>query len=413
MELAERYSAVRAFTEKLCQPLEIEDYVVQSMPDVSPTRWHLAHTTWFFETFVLTAADAANQTFHPAFVELFNSYYNAVGPQFPRLQRGLLTRPTVKEVYAYRKHVDEQMQRLLDDDERRETGNRTHVIELGLQHEQQHQELMLTDLKHVFAQNPLYPVYRAREIPPSLPVARLRWASFAEGLRQIGFDGDGFCYDNERPRHREFLEGFELACRLVTNGEYLEFMEAGGYREPAHWLSEGWAAVQQHGWEAPLYWQRRDGAWWNFTLSGLRPMDPAEPVCHISFYEADAYARWAGCRLPSEAEWETAAASLPLDGRFVEDEAYHPQPLAQAANGMNPQQMFGDVWEWTASPYVPYPGFRAAAGAIGEYNGKFMCNQLVLRGGSCATSRSHIRATYRNFFHPPDRWQFTGIRLAR
>jgi ergothioneine biosynthesis protein EgtB len=412
-DLAARYDAVRAFSGKLCAPLEIEDYVVQSMPDVSPTRWHLAHTTWFFETFVLSAADGEYKPFHPAFAELFNSYYNAVGPQFPRSRRGLLTRPTVKEVFAYRAHVDEHVRRLLDDAQRRKAADVDGLIELGLHHEQQHQELMLTDLKHVLAQNPLFPVYRAQEIARQTDVARLRWGSWAENLRQVGFEGDGFCYDNELPRHRVFVEGFELANRPVTNAEYLEFIESGGYRQPVHWLSEGWAAVQQLGWQAPLYWTERDGSWWNFTLSGQRPVNPAEPVCHVSLYEADAFARWAGYRLPTEAEWETAVSGLPFEGAFVEDDVYHPQPAPLEPDDMNPKQMFGNVWEWTASPYAPYPGYQPPKGAIGEYNGKFMCSQFVLRGGSCATSRTHIRATYRNFFYPADRWQFTGIRLAR
>jgi ergothioneine biosynthesis protein EgtB len=272
---------------------------------------------------------------------------------------------------------------------------------------------MLTDLKHVLAQNPLFPAYRARDVEPQQEAVRLRWGSWAEGLRHIGFEGDGFCYDNERPRHRVFVEGFELANRLVTNAEYLEFIEADGYRRTEHWLSEGWATVQERGWQAPLHWHSRDGEWWDFTLSGLRPLNPAEPVCHVSLYEADAFARWAGCRLPTEAEWETAAAGVAPEGTFVEDAVYHPQPAALEPDDMDPKQMFGDVWEWTASAYAPYPGYRAPRGAIGEYNGKFMCSQFVLRGGSCVTSRTHIRATYRNFFYPADRWQFTGIRLAR
>ncbi len=412
-DIAAQYETVRSFSEKLCEPLETEDYVVQTMPDVSPTRWHLAHTTWFFETFVLAAADTAYKPHHPAFAELFNSYYNAVGPQFPRPQRGHLTRPTVKQVFAYRQHVDEQMRRLMADPDRCRAAGLDAVIGIGLHHEQQHQELMLTDLKHVFAQNPLAPVYRQRDVRRQTDPARLRWASYAEGLRQIGFDGDGFCYDNELPRHRAFVEGYDLATRLVTNGEFIEFIKDGGYQRHEHWLSEGWSTVLERGWQAPLYWQQRDGTWWNFTLSGLRPINPAEPVCHVSYYEADAYARWAGCRLPTEAEWEHASAGPRLDGAFVDDACYHPQPAVREPDDANPRQMFGDVWEWTSSSYAPYPGYRAPEGAIGEYNGKFMCSQYVLRGGSCATSRSHIRPTYRNFFYPADRWQFTGIRLAR
>ena len=409
----DRYDAVRAFTEQLCAPLETEDYIVQSMPDASPAKWHLAHTTWFFETFVLSAADLEYKPYHPRFAELFNSYYNAVGPQFPRPRRGMLARPTVEEVYAYRARVDEHMRRWLSDTRRRPSGHVDAMTELGLHHEQQHQELLLTDAKHLFAQNPLLPVFCAQDAAQRSDALEMRWTHWAEGVRHVGFEGNGFCYDNELPRHRAFLESYELADRLVTNADYLEFIEAGGYSQPAHWLSDGWARIQERGWRAPLYWRYRDGIWMNFTLSGLHPVNPAEPVCHVSFYEADAFARWAGYRLPTEAEWETAASQCALDGTFVEDGRYHPQPVPPGLNHEHPKQMLGDVWEWTASPYAPYPGYRAPDGAIGEYNGKFMCNQFVLRGGSCATSRTHIRPTYRNFFRPADRWQFTGFRLAR
>ncbi len=400
-----RYEQVRHFTERLCAPLAIEDYVVQSMPDVSPAKWHLAHTTWFFETFVLAAARPDYRPFHPRYCYLFNSYYNAVGERYARPRRGLLSRPTVDEIYRYRAHVDAAMGDLLADEPPPLAG----VIELGLHHEQQHQELILTDLKHVFSCNPLWPAYQ--EPPPSTSAVapELGWVTYPEGLGWVGHDGPAFAFDNETPRHRVFLAGFQLATRPVTNEEYLAFLADDGYRRPELWLSDGWNTVCAQGWEAPLYWERLDDGWWSFTLNGLQPLAPAEPVCHLSYYEADAFARWAGARLPSEAEWERAAADAAPDGGFVEDGRLHPAPAA----GDGLRQMLGDVWEWTSSPYGPYPGFRPVDGALGEYNGKFMCNQMVLRGGSCATSRSHIRPTYRNFFPPDARWQFSGLRLAR
>lgn len=411
LPLATRYQAVRQFTEWLCAPLEVEDYVVQSMPDVSPTRWHLAHTTWFFEMFVLLKALPRFRAYNDEYAHLFNSYYNLVGPQFPRPRRGLMTRPTVREVFAYRAHVDEHMQKLLAGFDAAEDPQLARVIETGLHHEQQHQELMLTDLKHVFSCNPLFPVYRPHAIGPSAAPPALGWLEYGAGLCEIGYEGHGFHYDNEGPRHRVFVEPFALANRLVTCGEYLEFIRAGGYRQPQHWLSDGWATVQREGWRAPLYWEQQDGQWWQFTLSGLRPVEPHEPVCHISQYEADAYARWAGARLPTEAEWEIAASGAALQGNFVESAAFHPVPASDGGGAL--QQVFGDVWEWTGSPYIGYPGYQPAEGALGEYNGKFMSGQMVLRGGSCATSRTHIRRTYRNFFVPAARWQFSGLRLGR
>ncbi len=404
-----RYEQVRAFTERLCAPLATEDYVVQSMPDVSPAKWHLAHTTWFFETFVLAAACPDYRPFHPRYGYLFNSYYNAVGERHARPQRGLLTRPTVAEIYAYRAHVDAAMRDLLAGGLPSDAAGLGSVVELGLHHEQQHQELILTDIKHVLSCNPLRPAYQEPRSTPAAAAPELGWVRYAEGLFRIGHEGSGFAFDNETPRHRVFLEAFQLATRLVTNGEYLAFMADGGYRRPELWLSDGWNTVGALGWQAPLYWEQRDGEWWSFTLSGLQPIAPAEPICHLSYYEADAYARWAGARLPTEAEWERVAVDAPPAGNFVEDGRLHPAP----ASGGGLQQMLGDVWEWTSSPYVPYPGFRTLDGALGEYNGKFMCNQLVLRGGSCATSRTHIRRTYRNFFPPDARWQFSGLRLAR
>jgi ergothioneine biosynthesis protein EgtB len=405
--LAAAYAEVRQVTERLCEPLATEDYVVQSMPDVSPTKWHLAHTSWFFETFVLSDALPDYTPFHPRYAYLFNSYYNAVGDRHPRPQRGLLTRPTVGEIFRYRRHVDDAMAHLLTAAPAEAVAA---VTTLGLHHEQQHQELLLTDIKHVLASNPLHPAYR--ECPPRPPAAAppFDWVPHPEGVCSIGHDGDGFAFDNETPRHRVLIRPFALASRLVTNDEYLAFMADGGYGRHDLWLSDGWDTVHANGWEAPLYWERHSDGWMVLTLGGLQPVNGAGPVCHVSYYEADAFARWAGARLPSEAEWEVAAAPVSIEGNFADDGLLHPAP-APRRTGLT--QMFGDVWEWTASPYGAYPGYRAPAGALGEYNGKFMCNQMVLRGGSCVTPRSHIRATYRNFFPPPARWQFTGIRLAR
>ncbi len=407
----ERYQEIRRFSEHLCEPLVTEDYVVQSMPDVSPTKWHLAHVSWFFETFLLFPAIPGYQSLHPQYAYLFNSYYNTLGERHCRPHRGLISRPTVVETYQYRKYVDEQVLALLTTLDEQRLLEFAPIITLGFHHEQQHQELMLTDLKHVLSCNPLYPVYRERPALNASSVAPLEWVSFPEGVYWIGHEGEGFAFDNEGPRHREFLQPFQLASRLITNGEYLEFIEDGGYQNPLLWLSEGWSTVRAQEWQAPLYWEKRDGHWWTMTLSGMREVDKAEPVCHVSYYEADAYARWADARLPTEAEWEVAAQDVPIAGNFVENGLYHPTPLNITSGKL--VQMYGDVWEWTQSSYSPYPGFRPGPGAIGEYNGKFMCNQYVLRGGSCATSRSHMRATYRNFFPANAQWQFMGIRLAR
>ncbi|MBX7222634.1 MAG: ergothioneine biosynthesis protein EgtB [Blastocatellia bacterium] len=405
------YQKVRECTTMLCQPLAVEDYVIQSMPDVSPPKWHLAHTTWFFETFLLQDGLAGYQEFHPQFGYLFNSYYEAVGARHPRPARGLLSRPTLQEVIEYRAFVDQKVSDWLDTLTPEIWEKVRPVFELGLHHEQQHQELLCTDLKHILAQNPLKPVYLKQEIPIEPEVVPLQWIEYAGGLHQIGFRGEGFAFDNETPRHRVYLEDFRLAARPVTNGEFLEFMAAGGYQNPQWWLSEGWRTVQERGWQAPLYWDKSQDEWWQFTLSGLRPVTLAEPVCHVSYYEADAFARWAGKRLPTEAEWEFAAELLDLKGNLMETGIFHPTPASEGEPEA-PVQMFGDVWEWTQSPYIPYPRYRPAAGALGEYNGKFMCNQLVLRGGSCVTPPHHIRPTYRNFFPPDARWQFSGIRLA-
>jgi ergothioneine biosynthesis protein EgtB len=403
------YQDVRRTTERLCRPLSAEDQVVQAMPDVSPTKWHLAHVSWFFETFLLAPNLPGYAPLNPTYRVLFNSYYNAVGPQFSRPDRGHLSRPSVAEVQAYRGWVDDGMARLLEDGDEARLAAAAPLLELGLNHEQQHQELILTDIKYNLAINPLRPAYHAVAVPRGAATRPQGWRLHAGGLQRIGHDGLGFAFDNEAPRHTVYLRPFRIADRPVTNGEYLEFMEAGGYTVAAPWLSEGWRTVQERGWQAPLYWERRDGAWWTQTLSGPLPLDPHAPVAHVSYFEADAYARWRGVRLPSEQEWEHAAAEVPVRGNLQEQGVFHPLP---AVDGGAAAQMFGDVWEWTQSAYAPYPGYRAATGAIGEYNGKFMVSQMVLRGGSCVTPQSHLRATYRNFFPPDARWQFSGIRLA-
>jgi ergothioneine biosynthesis protein EgtB len=391
------------------------------MPDASPTKWHLAHTTWFFEAMILKPHLNGYESPSAVFNYMFNSYYNSIGKQFRRSERGLVSRPTVDEVHNYRRFVDQKIGELLESVDEATLAEVLPVLEVGLNHEQQHQELMVTDLKHMFSKNPLHPVYRIEERAPAVDVPNLRWRDFEEGLRFIGLDGDGdFAYDNEGPAHRVFVEAFRMASRLVTCGEYLDFMTDGGYERPELWLSDGWAMVQDAGWEAPLYWLSQEG-WKQFTLAGLRPVRPDEPVCHVSLYEADAYARWAGARLPTEAEWEVAADEV-LGQRgargdagphanFLEHGHYHPRPLSGLA--IEQGQFFGDVWEWTRSAYAPYPGYKSPVGALGEYNSKFMSSQNVLRGGSCATPRSHIRTTYRNFFPPEMRWQFGGVRLAR
>nr|WP_295078987.1 ergothioneine biosynthesis protein EgtB [uncultured Roseateles sp.] len=392
MDLSSRFEAVRQQSLRLAAPLSPEDCCVQSMPEASPTKWHLAHTSWFFETFLLEPFEAGFQPFHPAFRVLFNSYYNGVGDKHPRAQRGLLTRPALQEVLAYRAAVDQRILALLQ--ARPGDGRVAELMELGLQHEQQHQELMLTDLLHLLAQNPLQPPYRseAQDLTPPLPA--LAWLRFAGGLQNVGHLGGGFCFDNELPTHQQFLQPFELASRLVSNTEFLAFVEAGGYQQPALWLAEAWDWLRSQGLHKPLYWRQDEiGAWLAFGLHGLQPLDPHAPACHLSLFEADAFARWAGARLPTEFEWETAARA------------------AAQMHGL--QQMHGLVWQWTSSSYAPYPGFAPAAGAVGEYNGKFMVNQYVLRGSSLATPAGHARDSYRNFFPAHTRWQFSGIRLAR
>ena len=410
LDLATRYRHVRARTEALAEPLAPEDCVVQTMQDISPTKWHLAHVTWFFETFVLRPHLAGYEPLDPRYAFLFNSYYVQAGPRHARDQRGYISRPTVSEVYAYRAWVDTHMQRLLESEAQYDLIEP--LVTIGLNHEQQHQELMVTDIKHVFSVNPLRPAYHEPEPLSGVNVPATAWIEMDEGLYEIGHDGDGFAFDNELPRHRHFLERFALADRLVTNAEFLAFMADGGYEKPELWLSMGWATREQHAWTSPFYWEQRDGSWMSYTLGGMREVDPAEPVCHVSYFEADAYARWAGARLPTEQEWEVASRGEPVDGNFADSGLLHPVAYRRTP-GVRFHQLFGDLWEWTRSQYSPYPGYSAAPGALGEYNGKFMANQFVLRGGSCATPQDHIRASYRNFFPPEACWQFTGIRLAR
>ncbi|HKQ23430.1 MAG TPA: ergothioneine biosynthesis protein EgtB [Burkholderiales bacterium] len=405
--LLDALRGVRDLTVQLCEPLHAEDCVVQSAPETSPAKWHLAHTTWFFENFLLIPYLPEYRPFHPRFGFLFNSYYESVGEFHPRLQRGLLSRPSVEEIRAYREYVDQRMGMLLEAPDPVDAKEIRARATLGMHHEQQHQELLLTDIKHLFACNPLRPAYREAVTPHLRDSSPLDWLHFPSGMYAFGHGGEGFAFDNESPRHRRFVDEFSLASRPVTNAEYIEFIAAGGYRQPTFWLSDGWRKVKEAHWTAPLYWEQQDGEWWQMTLAGYRRVEPGEPVCHVSYYEADAFARWAGKRLPTEFEWETVAGTQTLGGNFLESGHLHPQPARDGAS-----QFFGDVWEWTQSAYSPYPGYRTTGGALGEYNGKFMVSQLVLRGGSCVTPATHIRASYRNFFYPQDRWQFMGFRLA-
>jgi len=408
--LENRLFDTRHLSEDLARPLSAEDMTVQAMEDASPTKWHLAHVTWFLETFILAKHLPGYRVFDETFNYCFNSYYESQGARQPRPKRGLLTRPSSERVFAYRTHVDEGLTNLFARgvEPNSETAR---LLEIGINHEQQHQELLLTDILALFAASPLRPVYRARRPHTVQPEpAALGWVDLPGGIAKVGHAGEGFAWDNEAPRHDALVHPFRLADRLVTNGEWLEFMAAEGYRTAAHWLADGWAAINREGWEAPLYWEKQDGQWLAMSLEGLQPVELAAPVCHVSYYEADAFARWAGKRLPTEFEWEIAARGVPVTGKTPADGALRPLP-AQAPDG-SPRQMFGAVWQWTQSAYLPYPGYRPPAGALGEYNGKFMVSQQILRGGSCATPPGHTRATYRNFFYPHQRWQFMGLRLA-
>lgn len=407
--LTERFRTIRARSESLCAPLEIEDYCIQAMPDVSPPKWHLAHTSWFFEMFILVPFAAGYGMFHRDYAHLFNSYYETAGSFFPRPQRGMLSRPGVAEIYRYRSHVDAALHELLANPPEQHAAEIQERARLGMEHEIQHQELLLMDTRYNFSVNPLKPAYHSAPVPPSTaPVPAMGWQEFAGGVVETGHDGNGFSYDNERPRHQTFLRNFRLGTRLVTNAEYLAFIADGGYRRVDLWLSDAWRAVNAQGWQAPLYWSGEGNDWRHFDLSGAHALRMDEPVSHLSYYEADAYARWAGKRLPTEAEWERAAGALPVAGNFLERGLYVPQPAQQP--GLT--QMYGDLWEWTQSAYLPYPGFRPLPGTLGEYNGKFMCDQMVLRGGCCVTAQDHVRASYRNFFRAADRWMFSGLRLA-
>lgn len=404
--LIAHFKRVRLDTVHLCEPLETEDYGIQTVAEVSPPKWHLAHTAWFFETLLLKPFLQGYSEYHPLYNQLFNSYYDTIGPHHARPERGLLSRPTVKEVYAYRTYVEQQMLNLLQQQDHQKYQEIVQRTLLGLNHEQQHQELLLTDIKHIFAYNPLRPVYQAITYPPVTTHKPLSWVSFDAGIKHIGHRNEGFAYDNEGPSHPVYINAFKLASRPVTNREYLQFMQDGGYAQSDYWLSDGWQKQQG---SAPLYWEQRDNEWWHMTLSGMRPIDLDAPVCHVNFYEAAAYARYVNKRLPTEAEWEIAARNQNIGGNLSESRLLHPV----STNMDTPlQQLYGDVWEWTQSTYSAYPGYHQLSGPLGEYNGKFMSNQMVLRGGSCVTPSDHIRATYRNFFYPHERWQFCGFRLA-
>jgi len=407
---------VRTESESICKPLEIEDYGIQTMPDVSPPKWHLAHTSWFFETFILKPFCAGYKVFHPKYEHLFNSYYEQIGTFHPRPERGLLSRPTVAEIYEYRLHVNEHIGELLVSLTSKATSNKDQAeilrrTEIGLNHEQQHQELMLTDIKHIFANNPMKPVYlNLKPVPrtPVTPIPPISWIEHTGGNYNIGYHGNDFSFDNEGPLHKVYLQPFVIASRLTTNEEFIDFIEAGGYDNPEYWLSDGWKKVQTEKLQQPIYWFKENNRWFEMTLAGMRPIDLNAPVSHVSFYEANAFASWSKKRLPTEQEWEVAASQFDVKGNFREQGYLHPVTDSH----IDSHQFYGDVWEWTQSSYSPYPGYKAAAGALGEYNGKFMSSQIVLRGGSCITSLNHIRSSYRNFFYPGDRWQCTGIRLA-
>jgi len=425
LSVSESYRSIRKQSETLCQPLQVEDYGVQTMADVSPPKWHLAHTSWFFETLILQPFLPGYRVYNPHFAYLFNSYYESLGEKHPRPQRGLLSRPSVDRVYNYRAYVDQAMLSLLAMVGHAQYQEIIRLTVLGLNHEQQHQELLLTDIKHILAYNPLPSVYREQGLARGGAVP-LEWLSFDEGVyqigRQTGEDLRDFCYDNETPRHKVYLAAFKIRNYPVLNGEYTEFIEAGAYQDPEYWLSDAWRCLREQGWTQPLYWTKQDGQWYHYTLNGIHKVDEYAPVCHVSFYEAAAFARWRGARLAREAEWEVAARQESRCGNFVDNGIFHPLADIATAGGDGAgvgvrttgrlKKMYGDVWEWTQSPYAPYPGYKQSQGALGEYNGKFMSNQMVLRGGSCATPLLHIRDSYRNFFYPGDRWQFSGFRLV-
>ncbi|ANU23097.1 ergothioneine biosynthesis protein EgtB [Planococcus donghaensis] len=411
--IAERFAEIRGVTMKLIEPLETEDFIIQSHEDVSPAKWHIAHTTWFFERMILKEFKSNYEEFNPAFDFLFNSYYNTIGPYQPRHQRGVLSRPTVDQVIEYRKYVDQQVYNLLDESASETKKEIEALLYMGLQHEQQHQELILMDIKYNFFVNPLLPTYAQTKKRTLSKTQESQFVEYDGGLVEIGHDGDGFAFDNESPRHKVWLEPFKLATKPVTNGEFLEFINSGGYEKPEYWLSDGWSIVKEHNWKAPLYWLKdTEEKWQIFTLAGIQDLELDEPVSHVSFYEADAFSRWKGKRLPTEAEWEYASQSVAIRGNTMDDGVYHPVASSEDLQSSSLSKMFGDVWEWTASAYSPYPGSKPLEGALGEYNAKFMCNQMILRGGSCATPVDHIRKTYRNFFPPEKRWQFSGFRLA-
>ncbi|MDX8386771.1 MAG: ergothioneine biosynthesis protein EgtB [Gallionella sp.] len=405
----DRFQAVRARSESLCAPLEIEDYGIQASEFVSPPKWHLAHTTWFFETFILIPFATGYRRYQESYAHLFNSYYETAGTFFPRPQRGMLSRPTVREIYQYRKYVDTALLDLLANPPEQHAADILERLQLGTEHEIQHQELLLMDTLYNFSINPLQPAYHSVSLPVSdLALPDTSWQAFSGGVVEIGHDGDDFAYDNERPKHQTLLQDFRLATRLVSNGEYLAFIEDGGYCQVDLWLSDAWHTLNTQNWQAPLYWFKEDNVWRHFDLTGAHDLRLDEPVSHLSYYEADAYARWAGKRLPTEAEWEYAASTQAITGNFLDSGLYVPQPAQQT--GLS--QMFGDLWQWTQSAYLPYPGFKPLPGTLGEYNGKFMSDQMVLRGGCCVTAQDHMRASYRNFFRAADRWMFSGLRLA-
>ena len=410
--LIAKFKMVRGDSERLAAPLTPEDWMLQSMTEASPVKWNLAHSSWFYETFILNVYASDYSVFHPKFGYLFNSYYNQVGKMHPRPERGMLSRPTADEILSFRAHVDAAVEAFIAKASDQEIDDIAPLMALGFAHEQQHQELLVTDLKHALFQNPLLPaLFEDGSTVTDSVASPLSWERMEGGLCEIGWNGKGFAFDNEGPRHKVYLHPFQLAHRPVTNADYLEFIEDGGYENPNHWLSDAWDVVKSGNWRAPLYWRRGENSWREYTLFGERSINPQTPVCHISYYEAAAYASWAEARLPTEFEWEAAASLFPLKGRFLEDGA--PTSPAPATGSDRLLQLFGDVWEWTASPYVAYPGYAPPSGAIGEYNGKFMSGQMVLKGGSCATPTEHMRVSYRNFFPPSARWQFSGFRLAR